>query len=124
MWEASMNNTYPAIDMIPKDVMICDWHYERPDKTAIYFAMKGFNVVTCPWRDPGLALIQLQDMVEFRKQSTEEMKQRLDGVIQTVWSRPQAFITGFYENQKDPQTGDNTPWNCFRQLFDAIKNIN
>ncbi|HEY9047350.1 MAG TPA: family 20 glycosylhydrolase, partial [Ohtaekwangia sp.] len=33
MWEASYNNTYRAIDMIPKDVMICDWHYERPDKT-------------------------------------------------------------------------------------------
>ena len=29
MWEASMNNTYRAIDMIPKDVVICDWHYER-----------------------------------------------------------------------------------------------
>ncbi len=43
MWEASYNNTHRAIDMIPKDVMICDWHYERPDKTAIYFAMKGLE---------------------------------------------------------------------------------
>jgi hypothetical protein len=39
-WEASYNNTYRAVDMIPKDVVICDWHYERADKTAIYFAMK------------------------------------------------------------------------------------
>ena len=46
MWEASMNNTHRAIDLIPKDVFICDWHYERPDKTAVYFATKGFQVAT------------------------------------------------------------------------------
>ncbi|RYZ47606.1 MAG: glycoside hydrolase, partial [Chitinophagaceae bacterium] len=33
MWEASMNNTHRAIDMISKEVVICDWHYERPDKS-------------------------------------------------------------------------------------------
>ncbi len=27
-WEASYNNTYPAVDLIPKDVVICDWHYD------------------------------------------------------------------------------------------------
>ena len=40
-WEASRNDTYPAVDLIPKDVVICDWHYERADQTAVYFAMKG-----------------------------------------------------------------------------------
>lgn len=44
MWEASMNNTHRAIDMIPKDVVIGDWHYERPDQSAVYFAMKGLRV--------------------------------------------------------------------------------
>lgn len=29
MWEASYNNTGRAIDLIPKDVTICDWHYEH-----------------------------------------------------------------------------------------------
>jgi hypothetical protein len=37
------------MDMIPKDVVICDWHYERPDRTAVYFAKKDLRVVTCPW---------------------------------------------------------------------------
>jgi hypothetical protein len=66
MWEASFNDTERAIDMISKEVVICDWHYERPDKTAVYFAMKGFNVMTCPWRNPGIALQQMQDMKQFR----------------------------------------------------------
>ncbi len=35
-WEASMNNTYRAVDIIPRDVVICDWHYERPDQTAVF----------------------------------------------------------------------------------------
>ncbi len=28
LWEASMNGTNAAIDMIPKDIIMCDWHYE------------------------------------------------------------------------------------------------
>lgn len=123
-WEASFNDTYAAIDMIPKDVMICDWHYERADKTAVYFAMKGFNIATCPWRNPAVAITQLKDMVSFRKESTKQMKPRFRGMIQTVWSGPKDFIGGFYQNKKDPQTGDNSAWNCFRQLFDAINKLN
>jgi hypothetical protein len=34
MWEASENDTYRAIDMISKDVVICDWHYERADPSV------------------------------------------------------------------------------------------
>ena len=123
-WEASFNDTHAAIDMIPKDVMICDWHYERADKTPVYFAMKGFNVATCPWRKPELAISQMQDMVSFRQESTRQMKPRFQGMVQTVWSGPKDFINGFYQNKKDPQTGDNTAWNCFRQLFDAINKLN
>src|SRR6266404_4902244 len=48
-WEASINDTHRAIDLIPRDVVICDWHYERADPTAVYFAMKGLQVVSCPW---------------------------------------------------------------------------
>jgi hypothetical protein len=54
MWEASYNNTARAIDLIPKDVMICDWHYERPDQSPVLFAMKGLQVVTCTYRKPTL----------------------------------------------------------------------
>src|SRR5882757_8631990 len=69
-WEASYNNTYRAIDMIPKDVIICDWHYDRPDKTAVLFAMKGLRVVTCPWRNPAYGVVQVKDMIHFRQEST------------------------------------------------------
>jgi N-acetyl-beta-hexosaminidase len=117
MWEASMNNTHRAIDMIPKDVMICDWHYERPDKTAVYFAMKGFDVVTCPWRRPAVGAQQLKDMINFRQTSTAAMKDRYKGIMQTVWSDAGSFMDGFYAKKKDDDGGDNTPWNSFTTLF-------
>lgn len=117
MWEGSYNSTHSAIDMIPKDVVICDWHYERADKTAVYFAMKGFRVATCPWRNPSLALTQLQDMIEFRNESTRQMRPRFLGMVQTVWSGAPGFIRDFYSDKKDPKGGTNTPHETFRQLF-------
>jgi hypothetical protein len=114
MWEASFNNTYRAVDMIPKDVMICDWHYERPDKTAVYFAMKGFKVATCPWRNPTIGVQQSIDMMEFRKDATNEMKENYQGIVQTVWSSAANFLDGFYG--KSAEKGE-TPWECFTAVF-------
>lgn len=121
-WEASFNNTYRAVDLVPKDVVICDWHYDRADKTAVYFAMKGFKVITCPWRKPDVAVQQVNDMVAFREQSTPEMKERLVGLMETTWSRTDFFLKAFYDrtpsqNSSEPQ---NTSWNCFRAMYDAI----
>ncbi|HUC85415.1 MAG TPA: family 20 glycosylhydrolase, partial [Candidatus Acidoferrales bacterium] len=61
-WEASFNGTDRAIDLIPKDVVICDWHYDRPAPTAVYFAMKGLRVVTCPYNKSSVAITQLEDV--------------------------------------------------------------
>ena len=120
-WEASYNNTYRAIDMIPKDVMICDWHYERPDQTAVYFAMKGLNVVTCPWRNPDNAVKQADDMVRFRLSSTKEMSPRFCGMVQTVWSGAGQFLDSFYGRRSENR--ENNPVNCFKTLFSEIEKI-
>src|SRR5580765_1655259 len=96
MWEGSYNDTYQAIDLIPKDVVICDWHYDRPDKTAVYFAQKGFRVITCPWRRPDVALQQLNDMVQFRKEADPSLRKKYLGVMQTVWSSTSSFLSGYY----------------------------
>ncbi len=124
-WEASYNDTYPAIDLIPKDVVICDWHYDRADKTAIYFAMKGFRVISCPWNQPSTALIQVNDMVRFRKESSQEMSVRLLGIMETTWMRTDLFLDSYYSNQQTPvsKENENTPWNCFNVMFDAIDKL-
>jgi N-acetyl-beta-hexosaminidase len=116
-WEASMNNTFRAVDMIPKDVVICDWHYERPDQTAVYFAMKGLSVVTCPFRNPKSALLQLDDMYKFRQNSTPEMKSRFLGIISTAWSGAGAFLKEFYQKDSGKNTDSNSVSNTFRAVF-------
>jgi len=120
-WEASYNNTYRAVDMIPKDVIICDWHYERPDQTPVYFAMKGLNVVTCPWRNPGNAVLQARDMVKFRDHSTPEMKEHFMGMVQTIWSGAGQFLDNFYDRK--PEKGEEGQAKCFKALFSEIQKL-
>ena len=94
-WEASCNDTWRAIDLIPKDVFVCDWHYERADLTGVFFATKGLPVATCGYRDPTICEQQIRDMVRFRKQSAPETAARLQGYIHTVWSGAGQFIRRF-----------------------------
>lgn len=118
-WEASYNNTYRAVDMIPEDVIICDWHYERPDQTPVYFAMKGLSVVTCPWRIAENAVQQTRDMFRFRRSATPEMKERYQGIIQTIWSGAGQFMDNFYGVK--PERGEYSQVNCFKSLFAEIQ---
>ncbi|MEA5259802.1 family 20 glycosylhydrolase [Arcicella aquatica] len=123
MWEASFNNTHRAIDLIAKDVTICDWHYERPDQTAVYFAIKGLNVITCPWRMPKFAVAQTQDMVKFRQSATSTMKQHFQGIMQTVWSSAESFLDEFYGRNSNKVAEENTSANCFRAMFTEINRL-
>jgi N-acetyl-beta-hexosaminidase len=123
MWEASLNNTHRAVDLIPKEVVLCDWHYERADKTAVYFAMKGFKVITCPWRKPDVAVTQVRDMVNFRQQSTKQMKDRFYGVMQTIWSPVSSFLSGYYRKEGGTTNEPNNQWDCFRAMFAEVEKL-
>jgi len=125
IWEASFNNTYRAVDMIPKDVVLCDWHYNRSVQTDVYFAMKGFRVVTCPWKTPQVALNQLDATLKSREQTTKIMKDRFYGMVQTVWggSNGVSFFDGYYGKAVDTVAGENTPWNTFNILYDKIDKL-
>ncbi|KPL11501.1 MAG: glycoside hydrolase, partial [Bacteroides sp. SM23_62] len=101
MWEASENNTHGAIDLIPKDVVICDWHYERADPTAALFAMKGFRVITSGWNRPEVTRAQLDLIGIFRANSTDIMRDRHYGFMQTIWSPTGSFLDLYYGKNVD-----------------------
>ncbi len=129
-WEASYNYTWRAIDMVPKDIVMCDWHYERPDQTPIYFAMNGFRVITCPWRTPPTAVIQAEDMARWRKYADPEMKPRYYGMMQTCWTSTEGFIDGFYGTVNDrnkkavhPKNDAYTPWDTFRAMYKRMDEL-
>jgi hypothetical protein len=97
---------------------------ERPDPTAVYFAMKGFDVVTCPWKNEKVALRQLHDTLEFRAGSTKEMRPHFRGMMQTVWSGAGGFLREF-NGDKATREGDGnddgeTASQCFLTLYEEI----
>jgi hypothetical protein len=122
-WEASMNDTYRAVDLVPKDLTICDWHYERAEPSAAYFAMKGLNVVTCPWNNAEPAIRQLQDMLRFRQQSSRAMRNRFQGMVQTVWTSPDSFLREFHAQEAKPETqaAGKSAARCFTRLFEEMR---
>jgi hypothetical protein len=81
-WEAADNGTAPAIDKIPKDIILCDWHYaKRAEYASIpYFIAKGFRVWPSGWDkvDATAALI------DFAQQHRGE---KLLGHLCTTWGK-------------------------------------
>jgi hypothetical protein len=122
MWEASMNNTHRAIDLIPKDVVIADWHYERADPTAPYFAVKGFKVVSCPWQFGEVASDHIRATLDARRTSTPEMRERFAGVMQTVWTDAAPFLDQYYGRvPPDRERGD--PIACCKRYLAELKEL-
>jgi hypothetical protein len=85
-WEASENGTAPAIDLIPKDVVLCDWHYEvRSSYPSVHlFQEKGFRVWPSTWRDSKAALA-------FQADARRGATDRMIGHLCTTWSNSGAF---------------------------------
>ena len=121
-WEASLNETHGAIDLIPKDIVLCDWHYERAEQTAVYLALNGFPVVTCPWKKQASAVQQVQDIVRFRSQSAPVVRDRILGILQTAWSGAGSFLADFeaLRNGTADEKARASEAACFLRTFDEI----
>jgi hypothetical protein len=52
-WEASKVGTAPAIDKIPRDIILCPWHYEPREayESVPFFMDKGFRVLPASWKN-------------------------------------------------------------------------
>jgi hypothetical protein len=118
-WEAAVNSTYPAIRMIPKDVMICDWHYERALPTAAYFATEGFRVVSSPWRKPDVALGQLELVRSVRRHATTALAGRMQGMLHTTWCGFGAFARAYFGEAATPNVAEALV--TFRALFSELR---
>ncbi len=100
-WQASMNATFRAIDLIPTDIMICDWKYESAPPTPGYFAIKGFNVLPSSCSNSEVALAQLAQVRLARKDGTRApwavtLAERMQGVFVTMWEDSKEFIDAYY----------------------------
>jgi hypothetical protein len=123
-WEASENGTESAIDLVPKDIVICDWHYNRAPETARFFVNKGFDVVECPWRKPDVALAQLKQIRAIRSEADPVTAGHAMGMLQTTWCGFSPFLKAYNAQQSGTAVEKNAPSesaDCFAKLFAAIR---
>jgi glycosyl hydrolase family 20 len=119
-WEASLNQTQDALRAVPRDIVICDWHYEKAHPSAVLFALAGFGVVSSPWRKPEVALAQLDLAQSARAHASAAVGQRMLGMLQTTWSGMGPFVRAYYgEAAADARVMEAV--NCFRQLFGEMR---
>jgi len=119
-WEASLNETYPAVDLVPRDVVICDWHYETAPPTAAWFAVEGFPVVSSPWRKAEVARAQFELVRLVRAGAPQAVAARMLGMLQTTWCGMGAFARAYFgEPQPNPRAQEAV--HCFKELFRQIR---
>lgn len=119
-WEGSANGTAAAIAMIPRDVVINDWHYEAAHPTAALFALQGFPVVTAPWRKAAVALRQLDQMTSLRRDSAPVVAERALGMLQTTWVGFGPFLKA-YQREEGASAAAVEAAACFRELFREMR---
>jgi hypothetical protein len=83
-WEASKNHTQGAVDLVPKDIVLCDWHYEkRVEYRSVPFLLdKGFRVWPSGWQP-------LEASQAFSQFSLKERAQnkKVVGYLCTTWGK-------------------------------------
>jgi hypothetical protein len=105
MWERSNNETEGAIELIPRDIVMCDWHYEvmeQDDYPSVrYFQDKGFRVWPAGWNEEAA----VRRLVEVcRRDDGEEMV----GYLATTWvsvADLAAALTGEEADASKPDLG-------------------
>lgn len=81
-WEYSKNGTHSAIDLIPKDIIICDWHYEKQTNypSVPFLLGRGFRVWPASWQP-------LEGAKTFSAFSRGQKNEKLVGFLCTVWGK-------------------------------------
>lgn len=116
MWEASENDTQRSMDLINRNVVINDWHYDSPALTPLSFAVKGYDVMICPWNKAEVTRLQVADYQAFQKAMQPAIAKKYKGIIQTIWTSAEHFMDTFYGVK--PEEGRSTGTvESFKTLF-------
>jgi hypothetical protein len=81
-WESAINGTAPAVDLIPKDIIMCDWHYRAQTNypSMPFLLNKGFRV----WPSGFQPTEAAKTFSEFSLKERRE-DPRIIGYLATTW---------------------------------------
>jgi hypothetical protein len=81
-------------------------------------------VLTCPWRNPDVALNQFANTASFIETTTVEMKDRFAGILETEWGSPEEFMSEFREIKAEGKASVEKEKSAANTLFILLNNIN
>lgn len=83
-WESATNGTAPAVDLVPKDIVICDWHYRAQTNypSVPFFLNKGFRVWPSGFQ-PAEAAKALSDFSLAQRKENPQVV----GYLATTWGK-------------------------------------
>ena len=89
-WESAVSGTAAAIDMIPKDIIVCPWHYEARDAypSIPMFLEKGFRVLPTGWNKVEATTA----LIEYSRQHDGP---KLLGYLFTTWGVKKDALVDF-----------------------------
>lgn len=89
-WESSKNGTAAAIDLIPKDIIVCPWHYQLRDSypSIPMFLERGFRVLPAGWNK----LEATQALIDY---SRNYHSAKLLGHLFTTWGVKKEALLDF-----------------------------
>ena len=89
-WDASQNGTHTALNLIDKDIIICDWHYHNWHHfpSVSIFAEAGLKVYLCTFNNKDNAKLFLDEVLD---RNTDNVI----GVMETTWVPAKFMIDGF-----------------------------
>jgi len=110
-YEASAVGTAEAIDLIPKDIVICDWHYMKmKDYPSVrYFQSKGFRVWPSSWRPA-------ENAVTFYEAAKKDATDKMIGHLCTTWCGTAPFCRALLGDTNGLSKVDVQAADAFRQI--------
>ncbi len=89
VWESSGNDTHQAIDSVPSDIVMCDWHYEIMDDfpSVRFFQEKGFRVWPGGWN-------KAESITKLIEVARRDATPRMLGYLATTWTDVEKVVGG------------------------------
>jgi hypothetical protein len=97
VWEGSGNQTWQAVDLVPKDIVMADWHYEPWDyfPSIAFFQEKGFRVWPASWNKEA----SVRRIIEVARRDD---RGKMLGYMATTWTGINDIIAGLAGEPIDP----------------------
>ena len=110
-WESSDNGTSEALNAISRDIVVCDWHYNKYEsyKSIDILYEKCFEIMVSPWREK-------ENAEAFLNYAKAHDCGHIKGLLTTTWC-------GSGDLAKRILYGEEGKWEHTNQIADTLDKL-